>query len=160
MVGEQLYVFKNKTLAVASSTLAKIERWQEKSSDKIEGLVDKMKQVHEFLQSVCEFPSAMLNLRDILGEWAPLAELLGKIFPDLMSKLKDAIETFEKPMKDALKIVEQVRDVVGTLAKTAEQATSFDVIKDELVGILKGARASSRAMFVKSVNSTGWQSTI
>ena len=144
-VGQTLYSFKNKTAETARNTLGYIDRWQTKSSDKIEGLVDNMKEVHEFLTRICEFPTELSNLGDILGEWAFLIDVLKQTHPKIMAKLEHAIDEFAKPMQDTLKIVEQVRDVVGTLTKTAEQATSFAGIKEQLVSYLKGACADSRA---------------
>ena len=82
-----------------------------------------------------------MNVRDLLGKWAPLVDLVQQMFPDLMEKLKGIIKKFEKPMRKTMKMVEKVRDVVGTLTKTAEQATDFDQIKAKLVAILGGACA-------------------
>ena len=141
MVSEKLYGFKYKTLQMANRTLGKINDFKGKSAGKIKGLVRKMKGVHEFLKCTCEIPSAMMNVRDLLGKWAPLVDLVQQMFPDLMEKLKGIIKKFEKPMRKTMKMVEKVRDVVGTLTKTAEQATDFDQIKAKLVAILGGACA-------------------
>ena len=139
MVSEKLYGFKNKTLAMANRTLGKINTFKGASAGKIKGLVAKMKGVHEFLKCVTMIPTAMTNVRDILGKWAPLVDMIQKMFPKLIEKLKATIKRFEGPMKTAMKVVEKVRDVVGTLAKTAEQAADFDSIKDTIVKMLQGA---------------------
>ena len=143
MVSEKLYGFKNKTLALANSTLGKIDKWQGQAMGKLKGLVNKMKKVHEFLECICEIPTSMLNLRDILGKWGPLVDIMEELFPALVSKLKGIIHTFETPMRHTMKIVEKVRDVVGTLTKTAEQATDLDSIKATLVKLLKGVYVNS-----------------
>ena len=139
MVSEKLYGFKTKTLALATRTLDKIDKWKGQSMGKLKGLVNKMKKVHEFLECICEIPTSLLNLRDVFGKWGPLVDIMDELFPDLVSKLKGIIHSFETPMRDAMKIVEKVRDVVGTLTKTAEQATDLDSIKATLVELLKGA---------------------
>ena len=143
MISEKLYGFKYKTVAMANRTLSKIDKFKGASAGKIKGLVSKMKGVHAFLECVCEIPSAMTNIRDILGKWGPLVDLIQKMFPDLIEKLKGIIKRFEKPMKKTMKIVEKVRDVVGTLTKTAEQAVDFDSIKNTIVKLLQGACARS-----------------
>ena len=144
MVNDKLYSFKTNTLAKAKTTLETIASWQTNSSGKIQGVVANMEKVHNDLELICSTTNDLLKLRDLLAEYAPLVEILEEAYPDIMSALKDAINTFATPMEEALTIVEQVRDVVGLLTDTAKQATSFGGIKGELITKINGACACNR----------------
>ena len=141
MVTEKLYEFKEKTAAVASKTIDKINGWTANASHHLATAVNDVKTVHEFLGCVAGVPSAMMNLRDTLGEFGVIADLLEAHLEG--SEIGKTIKSFEEPMAKMFEMVEQIRDVVGVLTNVAEQAAEFGDIKKLLLSKLWGALAGS-----------------
>ena len=139
MVTEKLYEFKNKTAAVASRAIDKINVWTANGSPHLVNAVQNVKTVYEFLECVAEAPTAMMNLRDILGEFGVIADLLEAHLEG--SEIGKVINSFEEPMAQMFDYVEQIRDVVGVLLNVAEQAGDFGKIKETLLKALWGAFA-------------------
>ena len=60
-------------------------------------MVQNVETVHEFLGCVAEYPSAMMNLRDTLGEFGVIADLLEAQLEGI--EIAKTIKSFEEPMK-------------------------------------------------------------
>ena len=139
MVTEKLYEFKKKTATVASKAIDKINGWTANASPHLVNAVQNVKTVHEFLECVAGFPTAMMNLRDTLAEFGVIADLLEAHLEG--SEIGKVINSFEDPMAQMFDYVEQIRDVVGVLINVAEQAGDFGQIKETLLKALRGAFA-------------------